>query len=481
VNAKYQVGKSSQYKVIIDKSVKKVRPYTSCAVIKGIRFTEENIKEVIDIQEKLHGSYGRNRKKLAIGVYPLEQIKFPVTFLAKKPEDILFQPLESPKKMNGRQILSMHPKGREYGHLLEDAQVFPIFQDTNKEILSMPPIINSEKTGKISEKTKDIFVECSGFNKQYLDKTLAMIVTTLADMGGKIHQVQILDKAENKKYNSPDLQPEKKEFSIDFLNKNLGTNFSEKEIKKLLEKMRITTVKEKKKTYGLIPSYRTDILHEIDLAEELAIAYGYENFKPEIPHIGTIGEEQPLAITKRKIAEILIGAGLLETSSYHLSTKEKQFDLLNISSEKKLIEVVDSKTERAILRNSLLANSIQILKENTDAAYPQKIFELGRIFTNNSNEETGITEKEMLCISLCHEKANFTEIKQVLDYLMKLLDKTYEINEATHPAYIDGRCGEIIVNKKSIGYIGEIHPSVLKNNKIGIPTACLEIEIDWLI
>ncbi len=474
----YSVEKSKRYLVVIDKSVKGVRPYTSCAVIKGIGFTEEKINEIIDLQEKLHGSYGRNRKKLAIGVYPLEKITFPVSFLAKKPEEIVFQPLESIRKINGRQILSMHSKGKEFAHLLANNEVFPIFQDVNKEILSMPPIINSESTGKISGKTKDIFVECSGFNKAYLDKTLAMIVTALADMGGKIHQVQIVDKAENKKYISPNLEPEIKEFSIDFLNKNLGTHFSEKEIEKLLKKMGIGVMKKNKKIYAVIPCYRTDILHEIDLAEELAIAYGYENFKPEIPQIATIGEEHPRAIVKRSITEILIGLGLLEVSSYHLSTKEKQFEKLNMSSGEKLIVVIDSKTERNILRNSLLANSIEILSENSDVSYPQKIFEMGKIFSLDKRSETGIAEREMLCISLCHEKANFTEIKQIIDYLMKMLDVSYTIKETEHPAFIDGRCGEIIINNKSIGFIGEIHPTVLRKNKIGMPVASLEMEIN---
>ena len=156
------------FKVIIDKSVKKVRPYTACAIVKNLKFDDEKIEEIIDIQEKLHASYGRNRKKLAIGIYPLEQIKPPIKYYAKKPEEIKFQPLEFPKEITGRQILSQHPTGREYGDLLKDAEVFPIFEDANGEILSMPPIINSEKTGKIKEDTTDVFIECSGFNKEYL-------------------------------------------------------------------------------------------------------------------------------------------------------------------------------------------------------------------------------------------------------------------------------------------------------------------------
>jgi len=479
----YEVEKPEKnYKVTIDKSVKKIRPFTACAIVKNLKFNQEKIKEIIDIQEKLHMTYGRNRKKLAIGIYPLEQIKLPIKYLAKKPEEIKFQPLEFPREINGRQILSQHPTGREYAHLLKDAELFPIFEDANNEILSMPPIINSEKTGKISENTKEVFIECSGFNQNYLKKTLNIIVTALADMGGKIYAMEIQD---GNKYLSPNLESEKMPFSIANINKTLGLNLNEKEIKKYLEKMGLGYEKQKTESIAIIPSYRTDILHEIDISEEIAIAYGYENFIPEIPDISTIGQEDNLAIIKRKISEILAGLEMLEISTYHLTNKETQYKSLGYKEYKDMIEVIGSKTENNILRKSLLAQSIKTLSENSDASYPQKIFELGRIFNSNDKSETGIEEKENLCISICNEKANFTEIKQILDYLSRMLDFKYEIKEIEHPAFIVGRCGEIIIlkdnKKESAGIIGEIAPFVLKNNKIKMPVASLEIEIERLL
>ena len=381
---KYKINPPQEdFKITIDKSVKQVRPFTVCAIIKNIKLDGNKIKELIEIQEKLHGSYGRNRKKLAVGIYPLEQIKLPITFLALPPEKIKFQPLEFPKEINGRQILSQHPTGREYADLLKDAEVFPIFKDANDEILSMPPIINSEKTGKVNENTKDIFIECSGFHPKYLQKTLNMIVTAIAEMDGDIYQMEIIDKP---KSISPNLEPEKLEFNPETINKTLGLNLSEKQIKNNLEKMGIGYLKQGKNHFALIPSYRTDILHEIDLSEEVAIAYGYENFNPEIPQISTIGEEDKLSILKRKIAEILTGQGIQEISTFHISTKETQFKKIGIKEfQSKMIELIDSKTENNILRNSLLANSIKILSENLDASYPQKIFEIGKVFCHEDD------------------------------------------------------------------------------------------------
>ncbi len=475
--SKFNINKPEKdYKVKIDKSVKQVRPYTVCAIVKNLKLDDEKIKNIVEIQEKLHLTIGRKRTKLAIGIYPLEQIKLPITYKAKKPEDIKFRPLEFPKEINGKQILSKHPAGREYGNLLKEAEKYPIFEDADGKVLSMPPIINSHETGKVNEKTKSIFIECSGFNKYYLEKCLNIIVSAFSDMGGKIYAMEISD---SKKSITPDLEPEKLEFSIKDLNKNLGLELEEKEIKRLLEKSGIGIEKQKDKTFALIPAYRLDILHWVDLIEEVAINYGYENFEPEIPKISTIGQEDEKTIKKRKIQEILSGLDLIEVSSFHLAVKKDVKKLHYKFNE--FIEVEDSKTEYDVLRPDLLSNLLRILSENTSSTYPQKIFEIGTCFSLNDSKETKIKETEKLCIALIGEKINFTDSKQILDYLFKMIDKKYEIKETEDSNYIEGRVGEIIVGDKSIGKIGEISPRAIKNFKLKMPISAIEINLDKLM
>lgn len=468
----YKINKPlKDFKVKVESSVKKVRPYTVCAIVKNLKFNDEKIKEIVDIQEKLHLTIGRKRKKLAIGVYPLEKINLPITYTAKKPEDIKFIPLESDKEMTGRQILRQHPAGREYADLLKDAETFPVFIDSSGKVLSMPPIINSHETGKVSEQTKDIFIECSGFNLHYLKKTLNILITALADMGGEIYAMEIEDKD---KFISPNLEYEKVEFNLQDINKTLGLEIKEKELPKLLQKMGIGYEFKSKKHLALVPAYRTDILHWVDLAEEIAIAYGYENFKPEIPKISNIAQEDPVAIRKKIIANILSGLGFLETSSYHLTTKE---NIKSINPEfKDFIEVEESKTEYGILRPDLLSNTLKIISDNSDSSYPQRIFETGRTFSLGDTE-TGIKEAEKLSIAVAGETANFTEIKQTLDYVFKMLNKEYQLKEVENPAFISGRTGKIIVDGKEIGLIGEVHPRVIRNLKLKMPVAALEIDL----
>jgi len=466
----YKIEKSNT-KIIVDKSVAEVRPYCMAAIVKGIKFTDEKIKEIMQWQEKLHLTVGRNRKKVALGYYDLNKIKFPVKYLTKDPKEIVFEPLDMTGELNALQILSRHPCGREYGKQLDGFKKFPVYYDSDNQVLSMPPIINSNKSGKITQTTTDILVECSGTNLEALKKVIITAVTDLIDCGGKAYSVEIEypDKKE-----SISLDPEKLEIKLENINKTLGINLKEEEIPKLLEKMGIGY----EKGYALIPAYRTDILHEADIVEEIAISYGYQNFKPEIPKISTVAEENKISILKRKLSSILTGLGLLETSSFHLTTKETIKDIY--FEFKNFIEVEESKTEYNALRIDILTNLMKILSENSDSSYPQKIFEIGKTFSLDEKAETGIHEEEKLAITLTNEDSNFTTIKQALDYLFKMLNKEYKLEQTEHPAFITGRVGKIIVDNQEIGFIGEIAPRVLKNFKLKMPVCALEINIKSL-
>ena len=468
----YKVEDSKE-KVIIDSSVSKVRPYTACAIVKDMRYDDEKIKEVVDVQEKLHITYGRNRRKVAIGIYPFEKIKLPIRFMAKKPEDIIFQPLEFPKKINARQILSQHPAGRDYGHLLEDLDKFPVFYDANNEVLSVPPIINSHKTGKISEKTKDVFIECSGFDFQVLQKCLNMIVTAFADMGGKICSMKL--QYPNKTYVTPDLNPEEMKLDLKYINKLLGLSLKESEAKKLLEKMGYG-YKNKK---VLIPSYRADIIHQSDLAEDITIAYGYENFKEEIPKVATIAEEDKFEVFKNKVADILTGLNLMETSTYNLTNTK--FQNKNMLTNLPLIELANSiSKEYNVLRSWVIPSMFEILGNNKHHEYPQKIFTIGTTFKLNNKKDTNIEENERLAVTIADEKTDYTEIKQVLDYLLRMLNVRYEIEETEHPSFIPGRVARIKVNNEKIAYIGEISPQVIKNWDLDVPITAMELNLTEL-
>jgi phenylalanyl-tRNA synthetase beta chain len=474
----YKINKPEKnYLISIASSVKDIRPFTACAIIKGLKLDNSRIKEIMEIQEKLHLTMGRKRKKLAIGIYPLDKIKLPLTFSALEPDKVKFIPLDSDKEMSGLEILQKTAAGKEYAQLLAGKQKFPIFVDAEDKILSMPPIINSQTIGKVAEDTKDVFVECSGFDQKVLGRCLNILVTCLADMGGKIYQMEIKSGIA-KKILTPDFTPEKMRLSTENTNKLLGLELKPTQIEKLLEKMGYDC----KKGEVYIPSWRTDVLHEVDLIEDVAIAYGYENFIPEIPAVSTIGEEDKKEILKRKIAEILTGLGLLEISNYHLTSKHNQFTSMGVpeKQEKSFIEMESSKTDFTILRKDLTHYLLKTLAENVDVEYPHRVFEIGKVFNIESKTDQ-IKEHESLAIALA--PGNFTEMKQMLEYLFRMLGIKISINEpASVPShFIEGRCIGIKIGDTIIGTLGEIHPKILKNWKIKMPVALMEINLELVL
>ena len=232
------------------------------------------------------------------------------------------------------------------------------------------------------------------------------------------------------------------------------------------------------KFFAEVPCYRADILHWIDLTEEVAIAYGYDNFVPEIPEISTIAEEDSFDREKRAIGNILAGLGMLECNSFHLTTK-KNIKKMHYEFND-FIEVEESKTERDVLRMDMMTNMLQILSENSDAAYPQKVFEVGRVFALDEKSDNGVREKERLAIAMVDEKMGYTEMKQVLDYLFKMLGLEYIVEDVEDSNYIVGRCGKIVVDDVEVGRVGEVAPRVLRNWKIRFPVVGCEIGLGFL-
>ncbi len=455
---KYKL-ESSNYEAIIDKKVENVRPFAVSAIIKNIKLDEAIIKSLMQVQEKLHTTHGRNRKKVSIGVYDLDTIKFPLTYTTK-PKDFKFTPLETNKEYTLLEILEKHPKGTMFKHLLEDFDEYPIWLDAKNQVLSMPPVINSEET-KVTEKTKNLFIDVTGTDQNAIEQALTIIVTSLADRGGKIYPVKI----GNKKY--PNLEPNKIKISPAYLSKRLGLKLTETNIYDLLQKMGL----DYKKPYVLIPAYRTDILHEIDIAEEIAIAYGYENFEEEIPNVSTIAKEDEFEKFKNKIANILTGFGLIETNTYNLTSEKVQNK--NMKAELKLVKIANALNEDYnVLRAWMIPSSLEVLKNNRQYEYPQKIFEIGTVFTPE--------EKSRVSVLISHKEANYTEARQILESLLDQLGIKYTIKETEHDSFIDGRVARVYTKDKGIAYIGEINPEVLNNFELEMPCVGFELNLSDL-
>ncbi len=454
----YKVEKGTT-KVIIDQSTKECRPYTACAVVRNLSLDKKKLEQIIQIQEKLHVTFGRNRKRAAIGMYPMEHISTPITFKGMSPEDIRFTPLDG-KEMTAKQILQEHKKGKEYAHLLKGLDKYACFVDVNNNIMSLTPIINSQHVGCVTTSTKDIFIECSGHDFRILNQCLNMIVTAFADMGATIESCELEYQHKNKQ-RTPNVEPTEWKVDREYINKKLGLELEEKEFKQLFEKMGYGYEKDK----VLVPCYRADIMHQADFAEDIAIAYGYENFKPQIPTTATIGEESRESIVTNKIREVMIGHGLVEVKNYHLISESLQ--QLTTTKYQKLSNSISKEFDT--LRSDVLVSLLSTIAKNKSHEYPQKIFEIGTVFCNE--------EKTQLAILLCGEKEDYTSIRQTVDSLFTAMGIKAEFEASTQEAFFPGRTATMSLGKKRIGHLGELSPATLEKLTIEIPCAAAVIDV----
>lgn len=476
----YSVKKSG-YKVIVDTSVS-MRPYTACALVKNLSLTEEHIREIMQVQEKLATTHGRNRKKSAYGIYPLQNITFPITYIAKDPEKIKFKPLGFSQTLSGTELLLQHPKGKEYQHLTQGWKKYPFFIDAKDHVLSMLPFTNSEETGKVHVTTKEVFIECTGIDLPNVQIALNILVTMFADMGGEIYSVEV--QYESKKIITPLLEPKHMKLDLAYANKILGLDLPAADAKKYLERMGYGVQGTGKEIVVLIPSYRADIQHQRDLVEDLAISYGYEHFEEHIPTIATIAQEDPFEMFKEHIAQLLVGLQMLEVSNFHLIDKEMQTIRMCVPHD--VLEILDPVSlEYNSLRTWMLPSLFQTLRHNKQYDYPQKFFEIGTIFNKNLEKPALAEEFVRAGVVLSHQKASFTEARQVMDYILRMLEVEYTVVEAELGCFLPGRCGRVVVkdnkqNEHKIAYIGEVHPKVLENFGLDMPVAAVELNLSVL-
>jgi len=472
--SEYKINKSG-LSVIVDRGVSRVRPLTACAVVKGLNITDDVLSQLIQLQEKVSETFGRNRKEVAIGVYDYHKIKWPIRYTTVKPDGIKFIPLGFNKEMTPKEILEEHPKGKEYAHLLKDKKNYPIFIDAAGKVLSLPPVINSEYTGKVDKNVKDVFIECSGFDFKFLVPALNVIVTALAERGGRIESVAV--RYGNKKIITPDLKPNKFSVGIDYINRVSGLNLKPKDICKLLEKAGYKVKKKGKMLALLYPAYRQDIMHERDVVEDIIIFYGYNKIEPVIPKMPTIGKINEMEAFSNSVAKVLAGLGLQEIMSYTLTNKNNLFEKMCIK-EECVAEIENPVSANwCIFRNWLLPDVLSFFAQNKHVEYPQNIFEIDDAVIIDEKQETKARNNRRLAVALTNNIVSYEMIASYLDALMTNLGIDYEIGKHSHYSFINGRCGEVFVKNQSIGIIGEINPHVLNKWKLEKHVVAFELDI----
>jgi len=475
---KFRLSKKGRFIVEVDQSVQTIRPFIVALVAKSGNLDDGTIKQLIGMQEDLHNGIGRKRVKASIGLHDLDSIRFPLKYKAES-DRFSFVPLDQTNSQTIEIILRTSLPGRQYGHIFAEVKNYPILIDSENNVISFPPIINSAMT-KIKTDTHNLFVEVTGNSRKATEDMLSNLAITLFEAGFKIHPVLIRNIENRDSFYTPKIAPSTLKVESNFINKVLGLDLKASQVANCLRKSRLDAkiMANERIIKCFIPRYRIDILSAIDLAEEAAIGYGIYNLEPKIPSTFLFGQKSQSSSYMGVIRQTMIGLQMIEVVNLSLVSRRMQYDLPGIGGRDKALQLDATKSnEHEILRDSLLPSLLMVLSHNIHEEYPQRIFELGKIFQHVDS----VKESWSLGVVVAHNKANYTEVKSILHTLMKIgFGKDVQTNVGSHPLFINGRCANIVVDEKKIGSIGEVAPLAIDNFNIRVPAAAFELNVSQL-
>jgi phenylalanyl-tRNA synthetase beta chain len=483
--------------VFADEGLANVRPFIACAVARGLALDEETIRQLISMQEDLHNGLGRKRRKVAIGLHDLGAIEFPV-FYSGKDSRFAFVPLGSQEEMTVQEILARTETGQAYGEILAGARVYPVLSDSQGVVLSFPPIINGTRT-KVDTSTRDLFVDVTSTDERLGKEALAIICCALADAGATLETVtvnygrydddgqgdtRVKAKGRRKKENdkrgndgkkktiTPDLSATRMRLDPGLTQAITGLTLSRKQLRDALRRSRLDL---DAKGFVEIPAYRVDILHPIDLTEDVVVGYGLDRMKASYPPSGDAGRFDPRITFVEAMCFTMAEAGFIETMNFDLIDEPTLYTRFGRSADLRLEVDNPRSVEHRLLRDSLLPSLMAVLGRNTKNEYPQRVFEAGKVFRRSGS---GLSEAATIAALSAHSSSSFTEAKSDLEALVtKHFGVAAETRPASHWAFADGRCAQAFVRGVPVGYLGEVRPTALAAFGVDVPVCGFELDL----
>ncbi|KAF2875579.1 phenylalanyl-tRNA synthetase beta chain [Massariosphaeria phaeospora] len=488
----------------IKEETMKIRPLCSGVVLRNITFTQERYDSFIALQDKLHQNLARQRTLVSIGTHDLDTIKGPFTYEALAPEQIEFVPLNQTKEMNGKQLMEFYEKDKHLGrflHIIRDSPVYPVIYDSNRTVLSLPPIINGNHS-KITLNTKNVLIEITALDKTKVEIVNHMLVAMFGGYAETIEPLKIVSSHNNESREAPDLTPRQMQVEVDFLNQVTGLDLAPPEISKALARMGYTVspASDSNLLDVSVPITRADVLHQADVMEDYAIAYGF-NKLPRVYPNKSAAVAAPLPINK--LADVVrlesATAGWTEVMPLILCSHEENFEWLNRKDDgKTAIKLANPKTaEYQIVRTSLLPGLLKTISSNRHHAVPIKVFEVSDVGFIDLAQERKSRNERHFAAAIMGKTSGFEQVHGLLDRLMMMLrsvfitredglknDKLegYWIEEYDDPTFLKGHSAAVKLNiagkHHTIGVFGILHPSVLQKFELQYPVSTLEFNLE---
>jgi len=492
------------------------RPYVTGAVVRGLDFDPDTLDSLIQLQEKLHATMGRGRSKGAIGVHDLTMLKGAppaavntedsgppgasagpgrgksITYTSMDPDDERFVPLEGDEEMSPREVLERHHIGTEYADLVAEMERYPAIYD-DIGLFSFPPVVNGRRT-EVSESSRDLLIEMTGTDQWTVDRMLNIVCYALAARGGRIERVtvQYTDNAPGEyaghRLDRPDLETKRKRIAHDRIESVLGREFDPETVLDCLERSGLAGTHHTDDGMGQyeveIPPYRVDVLHPIDVVDDIGRAYGFNDLQPRYPDVSTVGGRHERSRLEDATRETLVGLGFEDLLNFYMTSRPEVFERMNIDPADEAFGAGQPVTikepysaEYTIFRTWALPSVLQVLENNTHRSYPQHLAEVGLCAVCDATENTGVAEYRTVAGALAESEASYEDARARLQALVRAFDAALETPPTDHPSFIDGRCASVVVDGESVGVVGELHPAVLVGHDLELPVAAFEFRL----
>ncbi|MDA4126653.1 MAG: phenylalanine--tRNA ligase subunit beta [Thaumarchaeota archaeon] len=461
---------ASRISVSVDQRLNTIRPFIACVTAAGIRLDDEDVRQIISLQEDLHNGLGRKRRTVAIGIHDLNAVKPPFSYKAVQ-SSFKFVPLGGRKAMDVGSILSQTEEGKAYGPVFAGRKLYPIIADAKGEVLSFPPIINGEAT-KVTSRTRNLFIDVTSTDRKAGDDVLAVVATTVSEAGGKLGTVLI--KHPGKPRVTPDLAPTELPLDPNLVKSTLGMDLTQREILNSLARSRLG-VKGKR---ALCPRYRIDLLHPVDIAEEVALGYGIDRIGPVYPPSRRPGLFNTFEEFLDSVATIMAGSGMIELMTFELTDEKSLYSKFGRSSSSRITVQNPRSIEHSALRDALLPTLMAALSVNVKSDYPQRVFEVGRVFARTKE---GVSESWHLGCLVAHSHSSYTEAKMYLESTCRtIMGKEATTPEEQHWAFAPGRCARVSLGDAQLGHVGEVRPESIEAFGLGVPVSGFEVNLTQL-
>ena len=483
----FQPGARPARRVLVSPDMEGVRPYVAACTAVGYTVTEAGLAQLIQTQEKMADIYGRKRRTVSIGLYRLATIDFPVHYDLVKQDEARFVPLGMEEALTARDILTVHPKGVEYGGILIDQDRVPLLRDRTGKVLSMPPIINSREIGEVRLGDHELFIEVTGTDLHMVVLTLNILAANLADRGASIEHVEVeypYDTPLGKTVITPQDFGKARSVPVKAIEAALGRALGAQAVQEALMTYGCQAKADGTSVAVKLPAYRNDLMHTVDIVEDVAISRGYADFKPVMPSHFTVGGLTRLEALSDRVRDLMIGLGFQEIMSNILASRQELVDRMRLGGTEwdRVVEVDNVMSQNyACLRSSVIPSLLRVEAASSRAFYPHQIFEVGEVAIPDPVPHGGSRTAVLLAALIAHAGAAFSAAHSCLDFLFYHLDLSYSLEPVAHPAFLEGRAGRIIADGRTVGLIGELHPEVLERWEITIPSVVFEVEVDKLL